>query len=223
MPDLDSVNVELRQYLVGISFHTDAPGDAGFVLKDNTRRTVLSSFVFSFEGRWILCTAGHIIDDFNQIVQAGHQLRVELIASWNPSSSSTEPLAIMYVPGIAFSTSDDILDFGFITLSPQAERYLAENGVKPIDEAHWATEPDDSRFEHCTLVGLPQDLVSSQGSTSSYDHFDVGIATLELDHVFPVPDSLAKQCAWYGRIAMSEFADCPFSLNGFSGGLVAGL
>ncbi|MEX0887570.1 MAG: hypothetical protein WD009_14150 [Phycisphaeraceae bacterium] len=222
MTDSESLYRSLLPYLVGLSVATDTRGATGTWM-NGVRRFVLSGCVFEYGDVWFLATAGHILSDFNAIIEAGGHLSIGLLDAWSAERLTAVPVPLHYDRRWAFGYDDDGIDFGLILLPNNTRSLLESSGVHAIGPEHHAYEPDDDAFERCAVLGIPS---SSQTAYGAGDMVTLGVAPtlVQLEHRFEVPESVVKPGVplWYGRFLRTD--EPTFGgMDGMSGGPVFGL
>ena len=117
----------------------------------------ISGFVMSFNDRWFLATAGHIVKDLehNRLNGLTRVRSVGIIDHGGVEAIHRDAFPFAYDEAEKFFIVDEEgLDFGFIELKPFYRQLMEANSVTAITESHWDRE-DDHDFEEYFVLGLP--------------------------------------------------------------------
>ena len=134
-------------------FDQDVKKDVG----DEWRYFAISGFVMSFEDKWFLATAGHIVRDIEEN-RLGGLTRVRAMAiidHGGVEAKHTDAFPFDYDGAEKYWVVDnDGLDFGFIEIQEFYRRTMEANDVVPISESQWDQE-EGQEFEENVVIGLP--------------------------------------------------------------------
>jgi hypothetical protein len=172
-----------------------------------------SAFVLSIEGRWLLITAGHCIDDIVDALKDGWTIEwCRLEDSIGPAArykTTSVPFAFESMPLIRFV--DETWDIAAIMLPNHVVRLLLANNVIAIDETGWRHEAQGPNLRYF-LMGMPDDL-NERGPEYIQR---AAVVMLDIDPVSYRPDGCAETTAemFYGRIRPNP----AFGIVGMSGG-----
>jgi hypothetical protein len=124
-----------------------------------------SGFIMSFQGCWVLATAGHVIEVLESLM-ADPRRRITncvLIDAWSHGAICRDPIPFDLVgaPKIYEHSDAKGLDFGFISIRPYYRRQLEANGIVEVDEQHWK-HLHEVTFTSYGVLGIPQEQVSAQ-------------------------------------------------------------
>jgi hypothetical protein len=186
----------------------DAEPDAKGRPLDKPRKFCVSGFIMSFDGQWVLLTAGHILKGIDSVLEAGRQLHsCVLIDSFGDKVSHRQPFPFAYEDAPKFYIDDDDLgiDFGFIVLRDMYKKLLEANGVTPLDERVWRNHPPADRM-HYVLFGFPtQFIITDQEKTPTgvKHHTHINPVTLIVQKIDGIPDCAdkRKKDRFYGRLS----------------------
>ena len=121
-----------------------------------------SAFVISIAGRWLLVTAGHIVEQLLERQQAGRSfVGAGIFDAW-----TLRPLtkAGFMLPDIndayrGHRYSDDLgVDYAWFELRDHHVELLKSNGIVPLSEATWENLPSPAEFVGFNCFGFPSDI-----------------------------------------------------------------
>lgn len=127
-------------------------------IEEPWRYFAISGFVMSFENRWFLATAGHIIRDMEHNRLNGlTRVRSMGIADHGGVEAQHQDIYPFDYDGAEkhWVVDDDGLDYGFIEIQPFYRTLMEANAVTAIDESHW--DRDEPEYEEYFVMGLPSD------------------------------------------------------------------
>lgn len=127
-------------------------------IEEPWRYFAISGFVMSFENRWFLATAGHIVRDMEHNRLNGlTRVRSMGIADHGGVEAQHQDIYPFDYDGAAkhWVVDDNGLDYGFIEIKPFYRTMMEANAVTAIDESHW--DRDESEYEEYFVMGLPSD------------------------------------------------------------------
>src|SRR5260370_35592646 len=110
---------------------------------------VVSTFVMEVSNNWFLITAGHCINEIEEVKkQGGEIVKCELIDYLGSATIDRNPIILPYSQLGAISLlnydsnlSDKSLDYGIIPLRPLYVEALKKNGIRPLTELFWRDLP----------------------------------------------------------------------------------
>jgi hypothetical protein len=143
--------------------------------EDDWRYFAISGFVMSFEDRWFLATAGHIVRDLehNRINCLTRVRSMGIIDHGGAEAEYKDVFPFDYDGSEKYwVVDDDGLDFGFIEIQPFYRKTMEANKVTPITEWHWDRD-EDHEFEEYFVMGLPSNQQIRLGG------IEAGESTLE--------------------------------------------
>jgi hypothetical protein len=183
---------------------------------EQEHQMVLSAFVFSAFGRWLLMTAGHCITDVGKLRNDGWKVnRARLLDGLN--SNAEHPLTVPFDYDSFRPTMlgvEETFDYGILIPTVMAVQAMQANKVVPLAEGSW--DHEDREFGLYKILGVPNDLVAKS-------HIDLkGIGTMfqRVDRLKKRPEGFAKTKApmFYGKLR----GDPIVKLKGMSGGPIFG-
>jgi len=143
--------------------------------EDDWRYFAISGFVMSFEDRWFLATAGHIVQDLehNRLNGLTRVRAMGMIDHGGVDARHKDGFPFDYDGAEKYSVvDDDGLDFGFIEIQPFYRKTMEANEVMPISESHWDRD-EGHEFEEYFVMGLPSNQQIRLGG------IEAGESTLE--------------------------------------------
>ena len=122
---------------------------------------IVTSFVISVYGQWFLVTAGHCIEDIENLIASGYDLiKCRLIDTMGTGATHRMPIPFDYATSSATKMCyDPKYDYGLIFLEDNYLDLLRSNGVVPMTEQVWEKQPEDPEF--FALIGVPDELSDS--------------------------------------------------------------
>lgn len=144
-------------------------------IEEPWRYFAISGFVMSFEDRWFLATAGHIVNDleYNRLNGLTRVRSMGMIDHGGVEAEHKDEFPFNYDGAEKYYVvDDDGLDFGFIEIQPFYRRIMETNKVTPITESHWDRD-DDPEYEEYFVMGLPSNQQIRLGG------IEAGESTLE--------------------------------------------
>lgn len=127
-------------------------------IEEPWRYFAISGFVMSFEDRWYLATAGHVVKaiENNRTNGLTRSRSFGIIDHGGVEAVHRESYPFDYESAEKYWVEDeDGLDFGFIEIKPFYRKLMEANSVTAIDESHW--DRDESEYEEYFVMGLPSD------------------------------------------------------------------
>jgi len=122
---------------------------------------IISSFVLSVYDEWFLVTAGHCVDDVHNAVKNGYKItHCRLIDCMGAGARHMHPIPYDFKEDTAFKLCyDPKYDYGILLLEPNTVNLLKANGVVPLTEQMWESQPESP--ESFKMVGIPDELSKS--------------------------------------------------------------
>jgi len=221
--DLAAIHKWLNKNLVSmvlIYWHLDEKGNS----KGKPFVFASSGFVMTFGEVWFLVTAGHTLQELDELIARPD---VKVVASFIVDSLGSQALHRGSFP-FTYDADDekrryvyeDGLDFGLIALNPNDRRLLEANGIQTVAIENWINQ-DIDRCIGFILVGIPVDLVSLEGpgqlptvNIGTFSHYVARLTTL--------PPG-AKQTKYERFVGdLGKPVDFPSGIKGTSGGPILG-
>jgi hypothetical protein len=143
--------------------------------EEHWRYFAISGFVMSFENRWFLATAGHIVRDLehNRLNGLTRVRAMGIIDHGGVEAKHTDVFPFDYDGAEKYWVVDENgLDFGFIEIQPFYRKTMEANKVAPISESHWDGD-EESDFEEYFVMGLPSNQQIRLGG------IELGVSTLQ--------------------------------------------
>jgi hypothetical protein len=179
-----------------------------------------TGFAFSFDGVPVLLTAGHVLADRIQPLLAGRYEgnRVRIDACFfcdtfgpNPIVREPTPFDLRGTPMTWVDQSrrmdGDGLDLGILIPRPFFWDSMRANGVEPIHEGLWSTDPAE-RFTHYKMLGFPEELANQEQG-----EVQVLMASVEL--VENPPPGPNGECQWFvGHLRNNHGLASPVGMSG---------
>jgi hypothetical protein len=146
---------QLMRHAVPIHFEFRKDGDAEGI--------VITSFVFSVEGGWILMTAGHCIEKIKRYREAGFELhRAALLDSMGSKAIDEHPVPFDYDGSHSAALwRDPMYDYGVMIPSNNEQALTRKNGVIPFAENAWKRKL--RRVDRYKFLGIPEARVETTG------------------------------------------------------------
>jgi hypothetical protein len=173
---------------------------------------LISSFLVSVRGTWLLLTAGHCIDEVQENLDKGCSMRCWLVDCAGQGAKHKEMVPFDWgdaAPARLFP--DPEIDLGIVWLRSNACDLLSANGLEPFTEEAWDYEPPPQVDAHL-LMGMPAELARPASPVSSIT--PVALLVFASDER-PAGLEETKAERWYGYADQMEgFSD----IRGMSGG-----
>jgi hypothetical protein len=178
------------------------------------RKFFTSGFVMVLKDRWLLVTAGHVLEQINQLMRTSPERSYRFILAdlFGIHASFSDPIPFEYrKPVCAGHDEDSGLDFAALELNLIERSLLEKNGVMPLYERNWK-EQAGVQFTGYGMVGLPY-------QNMDLDKPNVAIVQPVFLRVFPIaepPDALKKHTV---PMLYAEIKEAPSDLEieGMSG------
>lgn len=194
-----------QRHVVAIYVHFERAGQHHAVL--------ISAFVVSVRGQWLLFTAGHCVKDVEVNLRNGWTIpRSRLIDTLGSDARFSFPIPFDYLEATPTALCvDEKNDYGLLFVRDNVQRLLASNGVVPLTEEVWEKQPSEP--DGFFMTGIVGEL-----SAALIDKARVTAVVLGVDEVVERPACFEATDAfrWYGRARMP--AEGLTSLIGMSGG-----
>ena len=186
--------------------------------KDGTRQSFLyTAFVIDINDHWFLVTAGHVLRQIDNYVQAGFEIEKSRFIDTLPSQSTSNMAnPFEYEPeDVFYADTDKGMDFGVIAVRDFYRRAMEKNRVVPLNESTWS-EPA-GKADRYLMLGIPEELSK------------VSEHKIDFANMIHVVDPLEERPKWfekyntpmfYGRIHLNSAVK---SVSGMSGGPILAL
>lgn len=173
---------------------------------------LITSFLVSVRGVWLLLTAGHCIDDVQENLDRGCSLTCWLVDCAGAGAKHREMLPFDWKgaePARLFKDSN--IDIGVVWVPELIRAALAANKVEPFTEEAWDHDPP-SPVEAYLMMGIPAELAKPASPISSLT--PVALLVVPADSQPPEMDNELPG-RWYGHVdVVPGLSD----ITGMSGG-----
>jgi hypothetical protein len=135
----------------------DVPGEAAW-----SNRIIITAFVMSMRGHWVLVTSGHVLNMMDDCRKAGHQFDQWILTVLPREGMIDKPFILFGFDSAhkLHSHVDEVgEDFALIYLGGLVEAQLIGKGIKPLVVDERLVIPDNSLARHI-LIGYPSQLFS---------------------------------------------------------------
>lgn len=186
--------------------------------KDGTRQNFLyTAFVIDINDHWFLVTAGHVLREIDDYVQAGYEIEKSRFIDTLPSQSTSNMAnPFEYEPeDVFYADADKGMDFGVMAVRNFYRRAMEKNGVVPLNESTWG-EPA-GKADRYLMLGIPEEL--SKVSEHKIDFANM-IHVVEPLEEHPKWFNKYNTPMFYGRVHLNSAVK---SLSGMSGGPILAL
>lgn len=146
---------------------------------------------------WFLVTAGHILQDLDELIDSGKReiVNAHIVDTFAINTVSSVPIPFDYPDSDRFYINDDDLglDCGFIYLEPGIRRLLEANGIKALDENVWLLHADS--YDSYALLGFPAELTHSEfgnSATGMGHQIKLNLIMTPIRKLSEQPDNTAK-------------------------------
>lgn len=177
-----------------------------------SKQYLISSFVMSVYDEWFLITAGHCIEDVENALNHGYIIeRCRLIDCMGAGAKHIHPIPYDFNKDTACKLCyDPKYDYGVLILNANTISLLKANGVVPLTEQMWESQPDNS--EYFKMVGIPCELSDAD---EKYAHVTTIVHSVR--ELSERPQCFEKTDAptFYGKI---ELIEPMTTIVGMSGG-----
>ena len=150
-----------------------------FTVQDGelSRQFIVTSFVLSIDDRWFLITAGHCIQEIEELKSKGVKIvSCSLIDNMGEDARFEHKIPFAYENASPEYLSDDLdYDYGVIRLSHYYRQLLESNNIEPLTEEVWDKQP--SEFHFYKLIGVPYELLEI---TPKFIHVTTTLIDVEL-------------------------------------------
>lgn len=181
---------------------------------------VLSGFIANVENEWLYITAGHILRQLKQAIDAGTTFNV-----WRLSDATArgrfQDVGIPFdfeLDQWAVIVDEDLgLDYAAVVLRPIYRAALEAGGAQPLPIRAWGS--DQSEHQYWALIGVPSETVS-------YDADAIITAKMMILVLAPAesPDGPSDKDRYrFYATLVGDSADAVESVDGMSGGPVFAL
>lgn len=207
-----------RSESVGIFQKHLVPICAVFDKEGKNAVCVATSFVVSIENRWFLVTAGHVAEEITgYLTDASFQLqRTFLYDSGGLKARYNDPIPFDLTPeSFIILGNESTVDYAVIHVEDYYRRLLEKNGIEPLNEQVWRSQPEDPEFYK--LLGIPKQLISvewNNDAQSTVLSLEITATLHPVTHSPVRPSGLekTKYPRWYGYITSD------IDIKGVSGG-----
>lgn len=207
-PDIaDQILDQLRTHLVGLSW-LDVLSEPRKGKKSRERghpeAFAVSSFVLSVQDQWFLCTAGHVLHDFERRLEAGRQLVKSRLIDIGTRPGGFPAVPFDFGPSQCMYVDDKELglDYGAVPLRPLYRAQLEQGGVIPLSERAWSDPP--KRADAYFMLGYPTTAKSIEIETTAHGgnvRVELNTPLVPLVEAQHVPDCLQTGTSrFYGRV-----------------------
>ncbi|MBX3451502.1 MAG: hypothetical protein KF777_18180, partial [Planctomycetaceae bacterium] len=142
--------------LVLIYWHLDENGNS----KGKPFVNANSGFIMTFGDAWFLVTAGHVIEELDELASHRFVKIVDcfLVDSLGSQATHRNNIPFNYEESLRCFEYHDGIDCGFIWLNPNEIKLLQANDVQPIGVENWIKQ-DIDKCKGFMLLGIPAELV----------------------------------------------------------------
>ena len=207
--------------LCWVDCEIDSDGDA---IK-NPRLFCTSGFVIEYQGEWLWITAGHLLNQLDNLLSKNNRRMVQsqLIAGWNSDEETISRIPFDYRRCLTYYVDDDNegSDLGIAYLPEELKQALSDVGVVPIRNLALPEQDYDQYLMH----GLPK---QEQRDDIQYSDEGIDCAASVMPVVFRV-FPLDSETGGFSKTTRQRFyASIPAevrleTLNGVSGGPIYAL
>jgi len=181
----------------------------------DSHSAVVTAFVLSVADQWFLVTAGHCIEEIEELTtKGGHRIaKCYLIDSLGLGAKHRDLIPFSYQSVRPVHFNDDAnFDYGFIALSPYYRELLEKNNVQSLNEEVWKHQPPSADFY--MLLGIPGELVKVDS-----ENVELSPILFRVKPLHERPDGFVEtdMPLFYGYIDLGQAIN---SLGGTSGGPV---
>ena len=210
MNDLETMSAEnaigfFQRHLVPIYFSFKNP-------EGKFDSTVITSFVLSVKGVWFLVTAGHCLEEINNLISNGFEIKdCMLFDSGALGAKHNHPIPFHYdKDSVGIFGNERDFDYGAIVIESFYKELLKKNNISPLDEKVWKLQP--SKADKYFLLGVPNQLVYQNNRLLS-----ISTKMLPIEMQENRPQDLEEKEAprVYGKISLGTDIS---SIKGMSGG-----
>jgi len=185
-----------------------------------------TAFIVSIGDMWVVVTAGHVMDEFRQVIEAGGNCvdwHIDDTMGTNPVSDQPMPFNLAERAHFQIYDQDLGYDYSLLEVKNHERRLLERNRIQAISEQAW-TQGMPNEFEGYVLVGFPfEDIKCTPGRAITRAMTMVHLAQILDGEVPPVliktkDGSISRL---YFRLPPDD-ANAPRSMKGMSGGPIFG-
>lgn len=170
----------VRQHFVTLSCVQRLPD------KSEDKSLVFSGFLIEIEDIWLYVTAGHVLRDIRNAIEAGAKFE-----TWRLADKVAIPYEFDLEKWRIIEQEEHGLDYAALWLDPLYCRQLEAGGAVPIPKVGWGNHVTE--YDYAVLVGVPSETVK-------YDQQTIITGRLVM---IPLKRSEAPECA--GRKAENQF------------------
>jgi hypothetical protein len=134
---------------------------------EEMRVHVFSGFAVDVAGEWFYVTAGHILRDIREALEAGSTFDVWRLGdhtAGNRFNNTAVPYAFEIEHWFVLEDSSVGLDYATVHLGGLYRQQLEAGGVVAIAKDSWSDHVAD--HDHWALVGIPSETISYNGKTT---------------------------------------------------------
>ncbi len=186
--DLSGVDTEFLklfgQHFISLSCYDWVPNK-----RDTVERFATSGFLISVRDKWFLATAGHVIQQINDLLAAtpNRSFYFGIMDNFGSDARHEEIIPFDYINAKKWATDVDTsgADFGLICIEPYYRRLIEKNNLRPFTEAQWRytrTEP----FEFHAIMGIPSETLAA----GNLERKDYKMAMIPITEIEQLPPSI---------------------------------
>lgn len=186
-------------------------------LDQDVQSTIITAFLMSVRGKWLLATAGHTIKKIDKLINKyGYSVdKCALIDGLGYEAKFENPIPFLYEKANPTCISDKRdFDYGFLNVSPYYREALEKNNVQPLDEEVWKKRPQ--KIDFYLLMGIPYETLHVNPKNLEFTPTLFSIKYLP-DQPTGFSETSIKQ--FYGEIILNNDIK---SIKGVSGGPIFG-
>ncbi len=214
----------MAPYFIAIHIRSTVEIDGFMCSNDGTYRTFASACVFDSGGKWVIATAGHVVNLIKSLKRDDCLVSLKIIDFLGRDDVTPEAIPLQVSEEFVLGFDDAGIDFGFIDIPDNTVDLLRANGTTPITENHWRHRFDDDDYDMCYLAGVPAAAHSITSDDPTDTQYNACLALARLEHKFEVPEAIANDAPiWYGRMKISHLPFTDYLPKGMSGGIVMGI
>jgi hypothetical protein len=160
--------------------------------RETLRRFVISGFLMSLRDHWFLATAGHVINEINELLKSdpGRTYRFGIIDNFGPEARYDHAIPFDYINADTWATAVETsgADFGLIHIDPYYRQLIETNNPLPFMEPQWQYTRHEP-FEFHALMGIPAETIS----TDALQYKQYAMAMIPLKEITTLPPSITPR------------------------------
>jgi hypothetical protein len=128
---------------------------------------LISGFIIEIRGFWFYVTAGHILRDFQKVLDAGGEFDIWRFGDQTAGNKFKDigiPFDFSLERWIVIEDEETGLDYAATILEDYYRRLLEVGGVVPLTIETWGNQTYE--HDHLAVVGIPSETISYDGKTS---------------------------------------------------------